>query len=284
MLPKHYESENLYSEIRETALDYFRQNGIRWHMLNHLCSSQVCCVNFLFPFMDKPEALAALLRPLFPSLKRMLPLETPQQFVAFEWIGNDNYLREKIRRSVKRTRGANFTSADAMVMFEGQDKLRQLVLIEWKYSESYGGFSKKISARGTDRSQIYAHLFEREDCPLKKSAEWQFADLFYEPFYQFMRQQFLAHEMELAKEFRADKVSLLHIAPACNSDFRKVTSPALQPLGASVIDVWKRLVKTPDRFGSISTEKMFGQFPAVQFPELAGWWQYLQQRYSWAVG
>ena len=26
-----------------------------------MCDSQVCCVNFLYPFADKPEALAALL-------------------------------------------------------------------------------------------------------------------------------------------------------------------------------------------------------------------------------
>jgi hypothetical protein len=30
--------------------------------------------------------------------------------------------------------------------------------------------------------------------------------LFYEPFYQFMRQQFLAHEMELVHEMGADRV------------------------------------------------------------------------------
>jgi hypothetical protein len=38
-----------------------------------------------------------------------------------------------------------------------------------------------------------------------------FDSLFFEPFYQFMRQQFLAHEMEKAHELGADEVNLLHI-------------------------------------------------------------------------
>jgi hypothetical protein len=45
--------------------------------------------------------------------------------------------------------------------------------------------------------------------------------------------------MERARELGADKVSLLHIAPAHNRDFRRVTSPSLIPLGDSAIGVWK---------------------------------------------
>jgi hypothetical protein len=270
LLPDGCVSENLYAGIRQAALDYFAQNGIHWHMLYHLCSSQVCCVNFLFPFMDKPEALAALLRPIFPGLRRALAIETPQQYVAFEWIGLQNYLKEREPKGGRRTRGANFTSADAMVMFEREDGRRQIVMIEWKYTESYAkDVSKKIAQSGTDRSAIYAHLYERDDCTLNKMVLPNFEALFYEPFYQFMRQQFLAHEMERARELDADVVSLLHIAPAHNVEFGTVTSPALRDLGDKVTDVWKRLVRDADRFASVSTEALFGKFPVQQFPELA---------------
>jgi hypothetical protein len=51
---------------------------------------------------------------------------------------------------------------------------------------------------------------------------------FYEPFYQLMRQQLLAREMETARECGADVVSLLHIAPAQNACFQRVTSPNLK--------------------------------------------------------
>ena len=96
-----------------------------------------------------------------------------------------------------------------------------------------------------------------------------------------MRQQFLANEMELAHELGADVVSVLHIAPAHNLDFRRVTSPKLQPLAKSVIEVWQRLVRESDRFASVHTETLFGPFPADRFPELGAWRDYISARYSW---
>jgi len=284
-LPEECADENLFEEIRAPALPYFKNQEIKWHdgqdakPSNHLCDSQVCCVNLLFPFADKPDALVELLRPVFPTIRRVLSMEAGL-FVSFEWIGEENYLREKCRTS-KRIRGANFTSADAAVMFEREDGLRQIVLIEWKYTESYGDTWLRFARSGTDRRQIYAWLYEREDCFLDKSLLPCFCDLFYEPFYQLMRQQFLAHEMENAHELRADVVSVLHIAPAHNRDFRRVTSPALGCLGDSAVGVWKRLVRTPDRFASVATEDLFGRLPVVRFPELAGWWDYVNRRYSW---
>ena len=284
-LPLECAEENLFEEIRAPALAYFARCEIKWHdgqdakPSNHLCDSQVCCMNSLLPFADRPDALVELLRPVYPTISRVLSMEAGL-FVSFEWIGEENYLREKCRTS-RRTRGANFTSADAAVMFERQDGLRQIALIEWKYTESYGDTWLRFARSGTDRRQIYAWLYECEDCFLDKSLLPCFCDLFYEPFYQFMRQQFLAHEMEKAHELGADVVSLLHIAPAHNHDFRRVTSPALGCLGDSAIDVWKRLVKTPYRFASVTTEKLFGRLPVDRLPELATWWDYINLRYSW---
>jgi len=289
-LPRECAEENLFHEIRTPALTYFAQQEIKWHdgqdgkPSNHLCDSQVCCVNFLFPFADRPHALTELLRPVFPAIRRVLPMErkVPDQSVSFEWIGKENYLGEKTRGR-KRTRGANCTSADAAVMFEHEDGKRQIALIEWKYTESYGDTWLKFASSGTDRTKIYAPLYNRDDCPLSKSLLRDFSDgdLFYEPFYQLMRQQFLAHEMEKAHELGAKVVSVLHIAPAHNHDFRNVTSRALRSLGESATDVWKRLVRIPSSFASVSTEELFGCLAVDRVPELAAWWQYVNQRYSW---
>ena len=114
-LPAEYSVENLFPEIRESIAAYFSRNESKWHDAihrnpsNHMCDSQVCCANFLFPFADKPAALAALLRSEYPELNQMLPIED-NYFVAFEWIGKKNYLRE-LSRNGKRSRGANYTSA-----------------------------------------------------------------------------------------------------------------------------------------------------------------------------
>lgn len=210
----------------------------------------------------------------------MLPIESGQ-YVAFEWIGEENYLGEKISRNGKRTRGANFTSADAIVMFERIDGKRQIALIEWKYTESYGGAPLKIAKSGADRTTIYEPLFKRHDCPINKDLLPNFDALFYEPFYQLMRQQFLAHEMERAQELGADIVCVLHIAPDHNTDFRRVTSPELVHLGKTPTEIWKRLVLPGDRFISVSTEQLFRCWSVEELPEMQAWWEYITARYAW---
>lgn len=287
-LPRSHAEENLFSGIRAAAQAYFAKFEIKWHdgqagkPSNHLCDSQVCCVNFLFPFHDQPDALANLLRPVFPDLARMLPIENGQ-YVAFEWIGQENYLREKVSRNGKRTRGANFTSADAAVMFERTDGKRQFVLIEWKYTEAYNGKQSLAIARpsGTDRREIYRWLYDLPDCPINKEVLPSFDALFYEPFYQLMRQQFLAHEMEKVHELGAKVVSVLHIAPAHNSDFRRVTSPELERLGDTATGVWQQLVVERDRFISVSTETLFGKLVANPAPGMRAWADYICARYPW---
>lgn len=289
-VPLEYAEQNLVPEIRETALAHFAHHQIKWHdgqngkPSNHLCDSQVCCVNFLFPFADKPDELAQVFRQLYPEIGQMLPVENGVEggmYVSFEWIGAENYLGEKISRNGRRTRGANFTSADAIVMFERKDKKRQIVLIEWKYTESYGGTPLKYAKSGTDRTAIYRHLFEQADCPINKDLLPDFEALFYEPFYQLMRQQFLAHEMEKAHELGADIISLLHISPAHNGDFRRVTSPELKMLGASPTKIWGKLVKTEGRFASVDSEKLFGGLKVHQLPGMQSWLEYIPARYPW---
>lgn len=283
--------ENLFSEIRSSVTAYFGKHEIKWHAgrerrpSNHLCDSQVCCVNFLFPFADKAQALVELLRPVFPKIKQVLPMEDPEQYLSHEWIGLENYLGEKLPRHGKRTRGANFTSADAAVMFERADGLRHIALIEWKYTEAYySSFIRFARTSGTDRLAIYAHLLNRDDCPLDKDLLPSLNALFYDPFDQLMRQQLLAHEMEKAQELGARVVGVLHVVPAHNVDYPRITSPQLKHLGDTVLAVWQRLVRTPDRFRSISTEELFGEFPVERFPELTSWWDYVTARYPWVTG
>src|SRR5687768_4487913 len=69
-LPVERAGENLFEGARKGAIEYFAKRDIGWHTgptgtklpSNHLCSSQVCCVNFLFPLADKPELLTPVLR------------------------------------------------------------------------------------------------------------------------------------------------------------------------------------------------------------------------------
>ncbi len=285
-LPVERAEENLYPPIRETARKFFKDHGIKWHdgsngnPSNHLCDSQVSCVNFLFPLADHPETLAQILRPHFPMLKEMLPIEDGK-YVSFEWIGEKNYLGEKIPQNGNRTRGANCTSADAVVGFARVDGKKQIVLIEWKYTESYSPIPLAVSRRGTSRLEIYRRLYEAEDCPIKRNQLPGFEDLFFEPFYQLMRQQLLANEMEKAREVQADVVSLMHISPDHNIDFKRVTSERLLGLGSSSINVWKNLINEKDRFLGISTEELFGSTSPEVVAGMDEWFNYIWTRYPW---
>ena len=289
-LPARRADENLFPGFRTEAVEWFRSHQIIWHdnqngrPSNHLCDGQVCCVNFLFAFADSPEPLAALLRPVFPGLKRMLPVEDGK-FVTFEWIGAKNYMNERMRPDRPRTRGATFTRTAAVVAFEQADGRNQIALIEWNYTESYHSIRIKPSSRGTDRTAIYQDLFDQPECPLDQEQIPVFDALLFEPFYQLMRQQFLAQKMERGRELNAEIVSLLHIAPAHNTDFRKVTSPSLKALGNTAMNVWDRLVRVqePRRFRSVSTEALFA--PLLKMPPagLEAWAGYINQRYPWAA-
>jgi hypothetical protein len=108
-----------------------------------------------------------------------------------------------------------------------------------------------------------------------------FESLFFEPFYQLMRQQLLAHEMEQAREKAADVVSVLHLSPASNRDFRRVTSPELEPLGDTPSTIWRRLVRPSDRFTGISTEELLGRLSNQDIPAMADWLDYLHARFPW---
>lgn len=284
LAPDHTE-ENLMPLIRERALRYFKEHGIKWHDATgdgpstHLADSQVCCVNFLMPLGSSEQVLLALFKRYFPEIKEVLPMDNGE-LVAFEWIGAENYLKEKVRPGEARTRGSMCTSVDAAVMFGTTTGQKIIVLIEWKYSESYTDLSLRYSKNGTDRTTIYQHLWDKESCPINKATVPSFGSLFHEPFYQFMRQQCLASEMELAHELGSDQVYLMHLSPKANTDFRAITSAALRHLGNTATEVWKHVQKDGTRFLPLYTEDFFDKAVLAKEPALAGYWNYLAARYG----
>ncbi|MCF8277919.1 MAG: hypothetical protein K9J17_14390 [Flavobacteriales bacterium] len=284
-LPLENSDQNLFAPIRDSAIDYFKAHKIKWHdhiedkPSSHLCDSQVCCVNLLMSLNISESVLVKLFQRYFPDIRNTVPMDA-DSIIALEWIGLENYLGEKTKGKAERTRGANFTSVDGAVMFETASGKRIIVLIEWKYCESYGSTSYKISKNGTDRTTIYSHLWEKEPCPIDKAKVPSFDSLFFEPFYQFTRQQFLAHEMELAKEFGADKVYLMHLSPQANTDFQRITSKELSHLGDSATHVWKNLQTDPDKFIPVYTEDFFDKKIILSDPKMHDYWEYISSRYK----
>lgn len=74
-----------------------------------------------------------------------------------------------------------------------------------------------------------------------------FALMLDEPFYQLMRQQLLAAELE--KYGVADVVRVLHVLVSANLAYQQsIVRPEMHELGNTVGEVWWRMVKNPSRF------------------------------------
>jgi len=135
-LPLEYAQYNLFQGIRQNAIDTFQRHSIIWHSSalpgfpsNHLCSSQVLAVNMLSPFIANPDALADALKPHFPDIARMLPVED-ERYIAFELIGKTNYLCEEPKIGESRKRGAGNTSIDAMMVYESISHEKVMLLLK----------------------------------------------------------------------------------------------------------------------------------------------------------
>src|SRR5208337_38964 len=147
--------------------------------------------------------------------------------VAFEWIGLENYLNDSLP-GLPRKRGKGCTSSDAAVLFEREGDRREIALLNWKYAGAYDGRPLHVSPAGRDRVPIYRPFFQQADGSLDQTLVGNFEDLFYDPFDQLIRLQFLAREMERARELGAERVTLVNIAPAANPDILTVTAPGLR--------------------------------------------------------
>jgi hypothetical protein len=278
---------NLAPAIRDVAMRYMRDNKIAWHAdSNHARSSQVCCLNFLMPLAANPGMLSRVIGDaLGIASPKMLEVESGPDgrpwFIGFEWNGRKDYLNEGDNQG-KRTRGSNSTSVDAVVRFR-HDGSAQTLLIEWKYTESYGG---PIKAEGNAaRIKRYQNLVfapdgpVRDDLggPIRDELGLKLEDFFYEPFYQLLRQQMLAFQMQRLKEDGANRVRVLHIAPAANLALTRVTSPALKRFGNNAFTVFRSLLTRPEDFVSRSTESLFGPLMSDLNND---WAAYLARRYA----
>ena len=280
-LPPESRLSNLNPAIRDLAARYFADNAIAWHQhAAHGLSSQVCCLNFLMPLATRPDVLARLVQSaLGGELPEMLAVDIGPDgvpwFVGFEWIGQRDYLNEWPRTGTPK-RGANVTSADAILRFRRAGKVETL-LVEWKYTESYG--SPPDPKREPERLRRYQALAFAPFGPMRNDAGLKLVELFQEPFYQLFRQQILAARMQATKEDNAERVRVLHIAPAANHRLKRVTSPALRNLGDNAFDVYRQLLVDQDDFVSCSTEALFSPLIA-DAAEDDPWASYITERYA----
>ncbi|MDO4819772.1 MAG: hypothetical protein Q3994_05295 [Prevotella sp.] len=241
--------KNLHKGIRKTAKEYFKENHITWwgggkDVIGHVLSSQVACINHLFPLRNNNAALCKMLNEVLGlEIERMLPIpewldkkESKEHYIAFEAISRYDHLNED-KENKGLTRGSNCTSIDALMIAKMEDGSVMLLPIEWKYTEAYNNEDKSNKDRkykdeelnkkekgkngkGIERVNRYSSLIDESEI-LKSEKNYFGSFYFQEPFYQLMRQTLWAErviKIEPNEWYGATKCLHLHIIPSANKD------------------------------------------------------------------
>jgi hypothetical protein len=253
-LPREFAALSLLPDIREHAIALFATMGIPWHAgvdggpSNHLLSSQVQCVNALTAMVTDPARITRAFGDLL-GVREVLPIE-PGRFLTFEYIGPTDYFGECPGRD--RVRGAHCTSVDAAFLHRGADGVVELVLLEWKYTESYR-LRPQEPAKDAVRRGRYAAAVDDPTGPVR-GERLAFEHLLDEPFYQLVRQQLLAAALEQDGAEGAQRVRVVHVLPAGNHAYQQsLARPEHRALGNTVGEVWQRLLRHPDRFVAVDS-------------------------------
>ena len=233
-LPADYATVSLLPEVRETALALFAELAIPWHAgvgdgpSNHLLSSQVQCVNALGQMVTDPDRVVRLFHQVVDTAE-VLEIE-PGRYLTFEYIGDVDYFDEA--PGAQRVRGVRCTSVDAAFVHRTTSGVVELVLVEWKYTESYRPRSIDL-VKDRVRWDRYGVALAAANGPVRADL-LEFSDLLDEPLYQLMRQQLLAHELERDRAHGAYRVRVVHVlAPAniaYNQSLRRAAQQALVSL------------------------------------------------------
>jgi hypothetical protein len=151
-----------------------------------------------------------------------------------------------------------------------------LVLIEWKFNEDYTkDYGRKDKCKYIEGYHNYHLLFDDPQCPIRKIDN--FRDLYYDPFYQLMRQTLFGWKMVEANEMDCDEYIHLHIIPKGNRKIQEITSPDLKFKGSDMSTVWKNLLKEPFRYKVLSAEELLS--PLKKDQNLKDFFDYLKTRY-----
>lgn len=295
-------NDNLYSEIRNEAINYFKTNRIAWHNNNEysrfagnspdpcLYDSSVYLVNLLFIFNShKKELLTMLQKIIRPDIVDILEIEN-NTFIAFEWSGKDNngnanYLSEIFHDD----RGLN-TGFDAAILVELRNKQKMGLFIEFKYTQLDDMCcQKKDQEYITKLLKTYDKFINNNSCPLNNNIK---NNISYRNFFgcdtlsQLIRQQLLATQIKIKDKL--DQVCVINLIPNKNIQlndpivgknlFDFLWQYNICDLNKPVREIWKQLLVRPEEFRTIFIEDLWESIPSGN-AEILKWKSYMDERY-----
>jgi len=270
--------------------------GLHSEALN-LKSSQVACLNILFPLRCNPSLATATFAQLIPQLAEVTELEFeytgPENGGATQWLGEP----------VRGKRGQNRTSIDAALFWVDSDGRRRASLIEWKYTErSFGGCSAFAKAGRSEQRRCLemepAHPVAGRSCMLVDGGDlrgrryWEhmtastivldtFADMsgcpFAGPLYQLMRQQLLA--THLVQAAIVERAGVLVISFGGNESLMSIPRGLASLGGTTIIEAWNRALDRANPVQHLVVENLLASVDATGCAE-QGWRGYVRERYG----
>ena len=288
---------NIYKPIQKDVLEYFVNNRISfWHVpkakepsqkpTGHILSSQVCCINHLFPIRHDKENVLNIAKTICSDFIDVLQINTDEYspaYIQFEAVSDGDLLNEG-----KPTRGSNCTSIDALIYAIHNNGKKYIIPIEWKYTENYGDDDKSIEdrdgepkgneLRGKERLNRYSKLIENSKY-LKSVSEYRSSIYFYEPFYQLMRQtlwaeQIIAHRNN--ERIIADDYIHVHVIPNENHELLnkkyKVSNKGMK-------ETWLDNLNNFEKYRIISPVDLIKNIDKIKYTEYL---EYITNRY-WNV-
>jgi hypothetical protein len=272
--------DNFFNQIRRDVVQYFDINNIEWWSYNkksdkptdHMLSSQIQCLNFLYAIRKDKNAVLQLAKLFEPQIDDIYPAITDKDegFLAFEFTCNNDKLINE--RSNGARRGKFCTSIDVFLIAKQNDK-KLLVPIEWKYTESYLLFENKAleKSKGQTRQASCNQLIS-ESKQLKTPIILAKSIYYFEPYYELMRQTLLVEQM--VSKGVADDFLHIFVAPDANTDLLQNSYLCEQQ---DLVETWKNQLEKPEKFKQIDTSQILGLI--ARLPNYSGLYNYLKSRY-----
>lgn len=274
---KNYKDNFIEQVCYQDVNNYFAENGIGWWggdvPTTHTLSSQISCINHLFPLRKNREAVLALARSIDSEFDGVEILENDKGkdgYISFEVVSATDHLNEK-RGQDNLKRGALCTSIDAVILAKKKGK-HVLLTIEWKYVESYGNEDKSKNVEGKTsgdtRLRRYSGLIQESE-QLKSVDNYRGSVYFFEPFYQLMRQTLWAEQMVKHKKdevIKADDYIHVHVVPRGNKELLYMKYPCSG--GKDMLTTWRGQLMNPNKYVLISPAELFSKLPCDNWSEL----------------
>ena len=274
--------KNFIKEVDyDDVINYFNVNGITWwhgtKPTGHILSSQISCINHLYPIRNNYNAVVSLAKRINPEIEGVEILNNDKPgtrgYISFEVVSDNDHLNEKKNGSNKMKRGNHCTSVDAVILAK-KGQIRTLIVIEWKYVEHYDNTdyskNKKGKRDGDSRVNCYSGIDVENPCLIQNSNQLlnEVSPIyFYNPFYQLMRQTLWAEQMiryRDSESIKADDYIHVHVVPEGN---KQLLDKRYKCSGMNMKETWEKQLKNHMKYLLISPNSLLSAL-SDEFKEL----------------